>query len=125
MISVRRCSNCYVFRLCGNRFTLKTTLMLMRQLLYRVETLHLEGGIHRDIKPENFVLGTGVRGNIVYMIVFGLAGRRMEYSEAESPSPEGRAGVQVASSSQEAARPRFRLIGICRYASINAHVDVK
>jgi serine/threonine protein kinase len=44
-----------LFRYCDNKFSLKTTLMLMDQLLHRVESLHAAGYLHRDIKPENFL----------------------------------------------------------------------
>ncbi|KAK5202497.1 hypothetical protein LTR41_011751 [Exophiala xenobiotica] len=62
-----------VFRYCGSQFSLKTTLMLVDQLLRRFETLHSNHYLHRDVKPENFLLGMGQPGNIVYMTVLGLA----------------------------------------------------
>ena len=58
---------------CGGCFSLKTSLMLMDQLLRRVECLHTSGHLHRDIKPENFLMGTGKRGNVVYVTDLGLA----------------------------------------------------
>jgi len=45
-----------LFRYYGNRFSMKTTLMLVDQLLRRVESLHATGHHHRDIKPENVIL---------------------------------------------------------------------
>ncbi len=56
-----------LLRYCDNKFTLKTTLMLMDQILHRIVSLHKVGYLHRDIKPENFPLSTGKQGNIVYM----------------------------------------------------------
>jgi serine/threonine protein kinase len=100
-----------LFRYCGNRFSMKTTLMLMDQLLRQVESLHATGHHHRDIKPENFLLGTGKRGNVVYMTDLGLASYRQ--------TTEKRAVLQGA-----AKPPRPSLIGTCRYASINGHMDV-
>jgi serine/threonine protein kinase len=100
-----------LFRYCDNRFSLKTTLMLMDQFLHRVESLHTAGYLHRDIKPENFLLGTGKQGNIVYMTDFGLATyRRDSRDQAMSHKP--------------AASPRISLVGTCRYASVNGHLDV-
>ena len=62
-----------LFRYCGNRFSLKTTLMLADQILCRFETFHSIDYLHRDVKPENFLLGIGERGNIIYMTDLGLA----------------------------------------------------
>ncbi|KIW14098.1 hypothetical protein PV08_06879 [Exophiala spinifera] len=100
-----------LFRYCDNKFSLKTTLMLMDQLLHRVESLHAAGYLHRDIKPENFLLGTGKQGNIVYMTDFGLSAyRRDSHSQVTSHKP--------------ATSPRISLVGTCRYASINGHLNV-
>ena len=100
-----------LFRYCGNRFSMKTTLMLMDQLLRRLESLHATGHHHRDIKPENFLLGTGRMGNMVYMTDLGLAFYR--------PATEEQGGFR-----QPAKAPKPSLIGTCRYASINGHWDV-
>ena len=62
-----------LFRYCSNQFSLKTTLMLADQLLCRFKTLHLNHYLYRNVKPENFLLGTGERGNIVYMTDLRLA----------------------------------------------------
>ncbi|KAL8861240.1 MAG: hypothetical protein Q9178_002456 [Gyalolechia marmorata] len=100
-----------LFRYCDNKFSLKTTLMLMDQLLHRVETLHKAGFLHRDIKPENFLLGTAKQGNIVYMTDFGLAAYQEDsHAELKSGKPT--------------AKPRISLVGTCRYASVNGHLNV-
>ena len=100
-----------LFQYCDNRFSLKTTLMLVDQLLHRIENLHTAGYFHRDIKPENFLLGTGRQGNIVFMTDLGLAAYRKDSSNQ-------------AMSHKSAAIPQISLIGTCRYASINGHLDV-
>lgn len=100
-----------LFRYCDNKFSLKTTLILMDQLLHRAESLHQAGYLHRDIKPENFLLGTGKQGNIVYMTDFGLATyQRDPHHQVMSRKP--------------AASPRISLVGTCRYASVNGHLNV-
>jgi serine/threonine protein kinase len=100
-----------LFRYCGNKFSLKTTLILMDQLLNRVERLHAAGYLHRDIKPENFLLGTGKQGNVVYVTDLGLATYRKDpHNQATSHKSPG--------------HPRLSLVGTCRYASTNGHLNV-
>jgi serine/threonine protein kinase len=107
-----------LFRYCDGRFSLKTTLMLMDQLLHRAETLHKARYLHRDIKPENFLLGTGKQGNIVYMTDLGLA-----TGWYDAPDPADASCYRMARhNNNPAASPRVCLVGTCRYASINGHV---
>ncbi|KAL7957537.1 casein kinase 1 [Trichoderma compactum] len=64
-----------LFYRCGEKFSLKTTLMLADQLLQRLETFHSLNILHRDIKPDNFAMGFGKeKGKTVYMLDFGLVG---------------------------------------------------
>uniref|UniRef100_A0A1I8GA46 non-specific serine/threonine protein kinase n=1 Tax=Macrostomum lignano TaxID=282301 RepID=A0A1I8GA46_9PLAT len=62
-----------LFNFCGRKFRLKTVLLLADQLLNRVEFIHSKNFIHRDVKPDNFLMGLGKKGNLVYIIDFGLA----------------------------------------------------
>jgi serine/threonine protein kinase len=64
-----------LFTICNKRFTLKTTLMLIDQMLARVEFVHSKSYLHRDIKPDNFVIGLGSDQNIINLIDYGLAKR--------------------------------------------------
>ena len=60
------------------KFTLKTCLMLIDQMLVRMEYIHDKGYIHRDIKPANFLMGMGSKSNTVHLIDFGPGARYLD-----------------------------------------------
>lgn len=99
----------HLFNICGQRFSLKTVIMLGYQMIDRVEYVHSRGLVHRDLKPENFLLGCGRQGNQVFIIDFGLA---KEYVD-----PETRRHIPF--------RERRSFTGTARYASRNQHCGIE
>ncbi|KAF6238265.1 hypothetical protein HO173_003545 [Letharia columbiana] len=97
-----------LFNFCGRKFSLKTVLMLVDQLLCRLEYIHAHDVIHRDIKPENCLMGVGKQGNQVYVTDLGLATERRP---AQADANTGRS-----------LRPS--LVGTARFASVNGHLGV-
>lgn len=98
-----------LFNYCGKRLTLKSVLLLAEQMISRLEFMHSRSYIHRDVKPDNFLIGTGTRKHICYVIDFGLAkkfqdprtGRHIPYIEGKN------------------------LTGTARYASISTHLGIE
>ena len=98
-----------LFNYCGRRFSLKTVLMLADQLLARLEFVHSMDVIHRDVKPDNFLMGTGRRGNQVYVTDMGLATESREVQTKTIPT----------------GALRRHLIGTAYFASINGHLGIR
>jgi casein kinase 1/casein kinase 1 epsilon len=87
-------------------FSLKTSLMLIDQMISRVEFIHFRHFLHRDIKPGNFCIGLNKTAKKIFLVDLGLANR---YS---------RKGVH-----SEYSDGRY-MVGTARYASINTHLGI-
>uniref|UniRef100_A0A671N9F6 non-specific serine/threonine protein kinase n=1 Tax=Sinocyclocheilus anshuiensis TaxID=1608454 RepID=A0A671N9F6_9TELE len=98
-----------LFNFCSRKFTLKTVLLLADQMISRIEYIHSKNFIHRDIKPDNFLMGLGKKGNLVYIIDFGLA---KKYRDARTHQ-------------HIPYRENKNLTGTARYASINTHLGIE
>ncbi|CAD6185063.1 unnamed protein product [Caenorhabditis auriculariae] len=97
-----------LFTFCQRKFSLKTVLLLADQMLSRIEYIHMRDYIHRDIKPDNFLMGLGKRGNLVYIIDFGLA---KKYRDSKNQ--------------HIGYRDNKNLTGTARYASVNTHKGIE
>lgn len=95
-----------LFNYCGRKFSLKTTLMLVTQLVDRFRYIHRKTFVHRDIKPDNFLMGLGANSHVAYVVDYGLAKRFYD--------PRTRTHIPY--------RNDKSLTGTARYASIHAHL---
>ena len=62
------------------KFSIKTTCILLIQMITILEYIHSKNIIHRDIKPENFAMGIDINEKYVYLLDFGLAKKFYSYS---------------------------------------------
>ena len=93
-----------LFQSNGKKFSLKTVLMISRQIIDRLHHFHNNNFIHRDIKPQNFVIGRNENEHLIYLVDFGLAKRyKEEYTNFHIPLRQG-----------------IKLTGTIRFASCNA-----
>ena len=91
------------------KFSLLTCLMIIDQIVTRLEYIHSKNLLHRDIKPDNFLIGRGNKKNIIYAIDFGLSKKfRDSKTGLHIPYRDGK-----------------DLTGTARYASINTHLGIE
>jgi len=98
-----------LFNFCNRKLSLKTVLLLADQLISRIEFIHGKNFIHRDMKPDNFLMGLGKKGNLVYVIDFGLA-KKFRDPRTHQHIPY---------------REHKNLTGTARYTSINTHLGIE
>ena len=98
-----------LYKFCGGRFSLKTTLMVGYSMLGTIQRLLGKNYVHRDIKPENFLMGLGKKSHMVHIIDFGLAKR---YRDSKTHQH-----IQY--------KENKNLTGTARYASVNAHLGIE
>eukprot|EP00826_Nyctotherus_ovalis_P039448 TRINITY_DN3796_c0_g6_i2.p1 TRINITY_DN3796_c0_g6~~TRINITY_DN3796_c0_g6_i2.p1 ORF type:complete len:288 (-),score=72.34 TRINITY_DN3796_c0_g6_i2:189-1052(-) len=98
-----------LFQKYGKKFSLKTILMLVDQMIKAIEQFHAHHYIHRDIKPDNFVIGLGAKSGTIHLLDFGLSKRfRDPISGLHIPYKDHKS-----------------FTGTARYASIKTHFGIE
>ena len=90
------------------KFSLKTVVCLMDQLISLLQHMHNRNLIHRDIKPENMALGRGDQNGFVHLLDFGISKVYKDDNGRHIPFREGKP-----------------FIGTTRYASVAAHRGIE
>ena len=90
------------------KFSLKTVLMLMDQMIARIQFVHSRNFIHRDLCPQNFCIGTKKTAHKIFLLGFGKAKRYILRDGKHIPY-----------------RERCMLIGTQRFISVNAHLSIE
>jgi len=98
-----------IFNKRKKKFSLLTVIMIVEQILYRLEYIHSKNLIHRDMKPDNFLIGKGNNNKLIYVIDLGLS---KKYKESKT-------GLHIP------YRDGKYLTGTARYASINTHLGIE
>ena len=62
-----------IFNKLKKKLSLKTVLMIMIQMIKRLQYIHSKNIIHCDIKPSNIILGNDINLNILKLIDFGIS----------------------------------------------------
>ena len=91
------------------KFSLKTCLMTLKQIIERLKIIHKEGIIHRDLKPENLLVTKNIRDGLIYLIDYGLS---KKYKDVKND-------IHIPFKND---RP---LTGTLRYISINTHKGIE
>jgi casein kinase 1 len=94
-------------KLPNQRFSMKSTLMIMTLCLERLKEIHDKGIIHRDMKPENLVIGYKGKEKNIYLIDFGLS--KLINQEKKNLNLLGIKKEKI-------------VIGTVRYISLNTHL---
>lgn len=97
-----------LFEWCGRKFSVKTTILVAKQMISRVQSIHGKSLIYRDIKPDNFLIGlpNTKAANLIHIVDFGMA----KYYR----DPKTKQHITY--------RERKSLSGTARYMSINTHL---
>lgn len=94
-----------LFHACDRKFSLKTVLHILLQIINRLELVHSHGYIYRDVKPGNFLLQTKRGKGKIFLIDFGLIKSYMDESSAHLPYE------------------RQSFAGTAQFAPLNAHLS--
>ncbi|KAL0094893.1 Serine/Threonine kinase CK1 [Phycomyces blakesleeanus] len=97
-----------LFGMCGRKFTVETVLLLAKQMLERIQSVHERNMLYRDVKPDNFLIGLpdSSEPNSINLVDFGMA--------KEYRNPKTQNHIPYCE--------RKSLSGTARYMSINTHL---
>ena len=98
-----------IFTYCKRKFSLLTILMIIEQVIYRIEYIHNKNFIHRNLSPDNILIGRKNNKSSLYLVDFIFAKRYFNQKTGEHiPFKDGKT-----------------MLGNARFASINTHLGIE
>ena len=61
----------HLLRFCDGKFSLKTTLLIVDQLIDRIQWIHSKNLAYNDIDPQNLLVGLGKKADKIFFVDFG------------------------------------------------------
>ena len=61
----------HLSKFCEGKFSLKTTLLVIDQLIDRIQWVHSKNLVYNDIDSSNFLVGLGKKADKIFVVDFG------------------------------------------------------
>lgn len=61
----------HLLKFCEGKFSLKTVLLIVDQLIDRIEWVHSKKLVYNDVDSENFLVGLGKKADKIFVVDFG------------------------------------------------------
>ena len=74
-----------LLKFCGGKFSLKTVLLIIDQVIDRLEWIHSKKFVYGDIDTENLLVGLKEKADKIFMVDFGSCRKFVDHNENHVP----------------------------------------